>query len=383
MSRQSTTIEKKKWYRNTMAVITAIGAVIGIGISLKSFFSGPKPVLENTEIVLDRSEAMNADFEGATKLQAAIDATKLVLGTVSEKDNLALREFGGDCNGDNTQLRVKFNINNVQRARKALSAFQPGGQTSLAHAVIEAIGDFNDPERFKGVGKRIVVIVGSAEGCLGAGVGAMEAATAAIHDRLERSKRSGSEIQMDFRFVGIGLTPEQQENVSEISTAAQGRAVFVHHRKDLTDVLRRVIVAKPGDAATLSDDATSLVVALNTSKDRLLDVLAAITRRDYSGAETSLQKARQEWTRSEQPFIDFGKAQTDERFKKLYALAAQNREIENRLMTLLETMLVQAQSEGHLGYSDSKSKFDALSSDYQRNAEAINQLREQLRQGPP
>jgi hypothetical protein len=376
MRSQSTSLEKKKWYRNAMAVITAVGAVVGIGVSVKPYLSKPKPVQENTEIVLDRSDAMNAEFEGTTKFQAAIDATRIVLGTVSDKDNLALRQFGGLCAGDNTRLSVEFKTDNVKRAQKALAAIQAGGQTSLAHAVIEAIGDFNDPQRFKGVGKRIVVITGSDEGCLNvdAEVNPMEAATAAIRDRLERSKRAGSEIQMDFRFVGIGLTPAQQENVSAISTAVKGRVIFVHHRKDLEGVLRREIVAKPGDAAPVSDDATSLVNALNANRDRLQDVLAAIGKKDYSGAETSLQQARQQWTRSEQSFREFGNKQSEDQFKKLYELAGQNREIENRLMTLAETMLSQARSNDRSGYNASKLKFDGLSSDYERNAQEINQF---------
>src|SRR6202165_2623893 len=143
-----------------MAIIALVAAVIGFITGIQKLRSTPEAVQQNTEIVIDRSESMNDIFEGASKLSAATEAASKVLQSVASSDNLALRQFGGPCDGDNTRLAVDWTQNHVKRLQQSLTGISKkgAGQASLAHAVIEATGDFNNHARFDKVAKRIVVI---------------------------------------------------------------------------------------------------------------------------------------------------------------------------------------------------------------------------------
>lgn len=381
MKSSGATLDKKKWYKNAMAAIAAIGALLGVAASLRPYLTTrPNAVRDSTEIVLDASEAMNQEFEGTTKIQAAADAARLILGNViAKEDNLALRQFGGPCEGDNTQLTVKIATKNLDRVRSALQTVQPAGQSALTHAVIEAIGDFNDPKRFKG--KRILVITGSDEACFlsGSSSDPMREATAAIKDRLDRVKRSGDNIQLDFHFVGIGLTPQQEKKLEAVATATGGKPKFVHHLAELKKVILTDVQATPAETASVVRDGQSLVDALNACGKRLSDVLTDIQNEDYSAAGDSLSKAGEEWARSESPFLELGKKQGADQFEKLYSLAKQNREIEERLIALAKIMLSKARAHDPAAYNHLRPDFDRLSSDYERNGQEITRLLNELK----
>ncbi len=106
-----------------MAIIGLIGALAGGVYGVIQILHSPvfevKKVFINIEIVLDRSSAMQQSFDRTTKWEAAVRATKKSLAEeVAQKDNLALRQFGGPCRGDNTKLVVDFDQNNEGRVRQ-------------------------------------------------------------------------------------------------------------------------------------------------------------------------------------------------------------------------------------------------------------------------
>ena len=226
-------IEKKRWYKNTLAVMAIVGAfvsgVYGILQIIESPWFTPNKVAINIEIVLDRSDAMSEPFDGSTKWKAAIGAVQESLELqIAKTDNLAFRQFGGDCSGDNTQLVVNFDQNNEDEVRKVLRKINPGGKTTLTSAIIEATGDFNDPERFGGVGKSIIVITGGGDSC-------NPNPAQFIRDRLRVSKN----VAVSFRLIGMGLTAEQRSDLEKIATETGGRALFADNQKELPKVLER------------------------------------------------------------------------------------------------------------------------------------------------
>jgi len=356
------------WLYKTIAVIGSLAVAVIAGVFFKDSFFKPKPVQENTEIVLDRSKAMLEKFDGKTKLVAAVEAAQDVLSLVASSDNLALRQFGGACANENTTLAVKFSQNNVKRLQKWLGKLAVDGQASLAHAVIEATGDFNDTTRFpKDVSKRLVVIIGSDDTCL------RKDPIPAIRERIERAKRSGSNIEMDFRFIGLGLTPQQQANVTKIAEATRGTATFVESQKDLRNELRRDLIVE-----RVVQNTNALVDSLNAGMNHLNDVLVAMGRPDYPAAETALKRAQEELIHSESSFRALGQGESKEQFKRLYETASQNRNIHSELLKLAETMLAQAKTQNLDGYKASKSEYVKLTTDYNRNGDLIATLLKQL-----
>ena len=65
------TLDDKRWHKNLMAVLAilggTLGAVYGVIQILESSLFQPEKVLNNIQIVVDRSRAMNEPFDGRTK----------------------------------------------------------------------------------------------------------------------------------------------------------------------------------------------------------------------------------------------------------------------------------------------------------------------------
>jgi hypothetical protein len=360
-----TLIESKRLYKNAVAVIALVAALAGAFAAVVKLFPKPEDphdIHEIMEIVLDRSEGMGGGFEGGTKLQAAAESARNALDPLADNDVLALRQFGGPCDGDNTRMAVKPGQNNKRKIKDSLRSLAVGGQSTLVNAVIQATGDFDESERFKGVRKRIVVVTGSRDAC------SHRDPIASIRDRMERIKSAG--IQLDFHFIGIGLGEAEREDVTRIADATGGvKPTFVDHRQDLDGALRKVLVVEP-----VVRDAQSVVTLLDAGVDHLNGVFAAIAKRDYPAAETELNEARNETAKSDAALDELGKGSRKEQFKELYKTAAESRSIRNELLDLAGRMLSQAKANDVEGYNASELKFNQLSNDYNRNGTLISTL---------
>ena len=365
---QGTPLDKKKPYKTIMAVIALATAAITLMLKghdlLVLFIPVPPPM--NTEIVLDRSAAMNHEFEGGTKLQAAIASVGNVLRGQSEKENLAFRQFGGACDGDNTQLVLKFSPNNAQRLRNLLPSITAEGQPSLARAVAEATNDFNDPKRFKGASTRIIVITGSDDACV-------TNAIDAIRENLERNKRIGYNIQLNFRFIGMGLTPSQQQNIAQISDSTGGHFNFVDRRQDLDNVLRQILIVEP-----VINDANSLVQFLNAGVAHINQTIERINAKDFAAAESELEAARKEFKGSDAPFHDLGDRQSTEQFRKLYQIATVNRDLQDQFLSLAETLVSRGKANDIEGFNNTIKKYNELIAAYNERIGQIDNLVQQL-----
>lgn len=351
-----------------MAVIafaTGVLALLINGHQVLTFFI-PEPPPMNTEIVLDRSAGMNQQFEDGTKLQAALASVENVLRGKPKNENLAFRQFGGVCDGDNTQLALKFNRNNAPRIRNLLPSIKAEGQPSLAHAVAEATNDFSDPKRFKGVSTEIVVITGSDDACV---TNPIEV----IRDNLERNKRIGYDIQLDFHFIGMGLTPSQQQNIAQIAQSTNGHFDFVDRRQDLDNVLRQILVVEP-----VVKDVNSLIQFLNAGVAHINQTIGSINARDYSTAESELEGARKEFKGSDVPFHDLGDRQSTEQFRKLYQIATVNRDVQDQFLSLAETLVSRGKANDIEGFNKTMQKYNELIAAYNERVGQIDKLVQQL-----
>ena len=210
-------VEKKRWYRNTNAILGLIaaftGAVAGVyGIVqyvVPAFFE--KSISDwNVMVVVDRSAAMAQPFDGSTKWEVVAQALDKKIEPVAPTDNLALRTFGGPCRGENTELRVAFDYRNKEKIRSALRSLKPAGETTLTDAVIAAIGDFNDPERFAGRNKSIIVITGGKRLCT-------DAPAETIRTRLSKQIPADQLIELEFKYIGVGIPAPLREALTRIS----------------------------------------------------------------------------------------------------------------------------------------------------------------------
>jgi len=377
-------IPSKPWYKNTMAIVAFVGALVASVSGLIALVQRLEPakIPQNTIIVFDRSTAMNEPFERSTKLEAAVGALKNVLQTqVAGEDNLALRQFGGSCDGENSQMVVHFRQHNEGRVREAVQTLQPGGETTLTSAVIEAIGDFNDPKRFGGpdINKRIIVITGGSDSCLHD-----DDPATYIRNRLEPL---GSEagIKVNFRFIGIALKPEQREQLRKIAELTGGLAeeqvedqlFFVNSQEELEEALRNVIEVEP----VLTNIKTTTEI-MNNVTAQINIVVSAINSRDYDAAEEGLKAARNEIDTTRPLLEDLGQRLSiqrfQEQFQKLYELVTANRDLQDQQLKLLETAISQGKSGADEALDETIQEFNEVTATFNTNIREVDRIIEDI-----
>lgn len=241
MATEETTIEKKKWYSNTKAILGLVSISVAAVMGLFQMWNTFKPkdmakVLNNTLIVLDKSAAMAEPFDGNTKFEAAKNALlRKSLIKVATKDNLALRLFGGECfEESSSRLAIKFGQDNKKDVEKEIAKIQVAdlkGETTLVTAVINATGDFNPPERFSNVSTQIIVIAGGFDSC--PGTSAQD-----IIDRLAQSK-----IKLDIQLIGLRIPRDKTAPFAEIAQATGGKPFFVNTEEELDLLFEKPKVA--------------------------------------------------------------------------------------------------------------------------------------------
>jgi Mg-chelatase subunit ChlD len=201
-------------------------------------------VQENVEIILDTSVAMQKPFEGGTKLEAAVKALNKVLSfQVADRDNLAFRRYGGPCKGDNTELLVNFGQNNVKQIRDHLPSASKGDTTTTANAIVRAVSDFDDLQRFADVNRRVLIITGGRDMC-------DPQAADVIRQSLLKKK-----IRPTFWFIGMDVPPDQERQLIEIGRATDGKLFHVKNQNELENILERLFEVEPviADINTMVD----------------------------------------------------------------------------------------------------------------------------------
>ena len=194
--KQKQSLDQRPWFKSTAAIVTLIGGVIGLSIgaiTLTRSFPSWQKVYENIEIVVDASAGMSKPFHGKTKQEAIRAAFDEILSKqTGDRDNLALRQYGGDCNSEkNTRLLLGFRRNNQLKIRSILRDLKLAGEAPLASAVVKATNDF---PRASDRDKRVIVIAGDG--------GCEPNADKYIRDRLAAS--GDKKIKLDFHFIYLG-----------------------------------------------------------------------------------------------------------------------------------------------------------------------------------
>ena len=130
---------------------------------------------------------------------------------------------------------VKFAQDNERRVEGALADLRPSGETTLVSAIVEATGDFNDPERFgPDVNKSIIVITGGGDTC-------HANPTQAIRDRLREVASNEDPIRISFRLIGMGLSDEEKAGLAEIAAETGGRVSYADSEEELTAEIARAL----------------------------------------------------------------------------------------------------------------------------------------------
>lgn len=151
-------------------------AVIGLLTAVWALIGAPRPwsvateitaveapPLSNTEVVLVADRSMGESFDGATKMDAAVEAID-VIGQATSNQGLALRRGGESC-GDPGEQIVGFGSHHGDDIATAAEDVVPAGQADLSSAVNGALDDLEDPSLKPSSRKGVIVFLGGKDKC--------------------------------------------------------------------------------------------------------------------------------------------------------------------------------------------------------------------------
>ena len=289
---------------------------------------------------------------------------KNVLGKqVADRDNLSFRRFGGSCKGNNTDLVVGFGQNNGSRITTSLGNLKTGGDTTLVDAVLFAAEDFNDPKRFKGVSKKVVIIASDIDPCFS------EKAHATIRIRLETRK-----IKPVFRFIGFRIPIDKAEAFKNIAKATGGKYTFATNQKELENALHNFLEVEP-----VINDLETIIKVQNNVTAELGHVNDALKAKKYADARNHIKQAHQISRGTIPPFKDLGRRRAEKVYKQAFENARMIRTNLNDTLEVIQTLVDQAETKDIEGYNKSADAYNKLMQEYNRTAEEDNKLRKQLR----
>lgn len=326
---------------------------------------GDAKVQENTQIILDRSSDMADPYTDSTRLDIARRALTKVLGRQhADRDNLAYRHFGGACDGAATELVVPFGLNSGPVIRESVKRVAPAGQRTLVDAVINAADDFDDPARFEGVNKSVLIITGGTDDCFrrqGA--------------RIVKERLANRNIRPEYEIVGVGITAQGFADLQSLAEAVEGRAYAVRDEAQLEQLLTRILEVDP-----VIRNLTTIVKVVNESVNYLEQSGRSIQAGDLATARVNAVKAHSLAAQTAIPYRDLARRRGNDVFAQVFANSKDLRDLQVRMVDLRAQQIVELESGDTLGFNRAVARYRNLVGDYNRLVQKGNALLQQIRQ---
>ncbi len=241
---------ERRAFQGTAAIVALATALLALVGPLKGvvddLFPSTEPVTW-VEVVLDTSEAMDEEFDGVTKLEAANQA---IQKAVKELDNsgLGLRRTATTCGGESEQvvpLGGDHGDDVVEEARE----LRPEGESSIVDAVVGGLEEFNrEPMASRGPKSRQLLVFTTAAG---------ECSDDDLAEELKETLE-GADISAASRveLIALGASSAEKQQLEEFKVALGERA--------------NVDLYTPEDTEELNDVATK-VGAQTDAVDEVLE----------------------------------------------------------------------------------------------------------------
>jgi len=130
-----------------------------------------------------------------------------------------------------------------------------GDTTTTANAIVRAVSDFDDLQRFADVNRRVLIITGGRDMC-------DPQAADVIRQSLLKKK-----IRPTFWFIDMDVPPDQERQLIEIGRATDGKLFHVKNQNELESILERLFEVEPviADINTMVDILNSITKRFNSS----------------------------------------------------------------------------------------------------------------------
>jgi hypothetical protein len=321
------------------------------------------PTAPNFQIVLDRSDAMKDPFGAGTKLDGAKNAVKKAMELVADSDNVAYREFGGQCEdgSKSTQLLIPFAPGKTLLEEKLNALATTSGRSTVVSAVVAATGNFDDARFKESRLNKIILITGDYRDC--------ESDPAA---RIRERLRIYPEVKVDLHFIGAGLTAAGESGLRSLARDTGIRATVhnVRNPAEMDAALQDVLLIE-----RRVDEVREAVVILNQGIDHLRGLVEAIGKKDYASADQQLALAVGTLARTVVPKPESGQP---EDVRQLLELAQEERNDQQRMLDAARDLIAASKSGNIEGERKARSAFNTASVAYAKRLTPIEQIQEKL-----
>jgi hypothetical protein len=241
---------ERRTFQGTAAVVALAAAVLALVGPLKGIVNDLSSTTEPVswvEVVLDTSSAMEAEFDGETRLEAASQAIEKA---VKELDNsgLGLRRTATSCDGKSEQL-VGLGSDHTDEVIDEARNQRPAGNSNLVDAVVGGLEEFKrEPIASRGPeSRRLLVFTAGVNECSDGDLGeeiaeALESADISESSKVElialgassdeKAQLEGFEAALDG-YANVKLyTPENQEELNDAAEEAGEAALETTERAE-------------------------------------------------------------------------------------------------------------------------------------------------------
>lgn len=209
---------ERRAFQGTAAIVALATALLALVGPLKGvvdeLFPSTEPVTW-VEIVLDTSAAMEEEFDGVTKFEAANEAIRKA---IKELDNsgLGLRRTATTCDGRSEQV-VPLGGDHGDDVIDEARDLRPEGESSIVDAVVGGLEQFNrEPMASRGPESRQLLVFTTAAG---------ECSDDDLAKELEETLE-GADISQSSRveLIALGTSSTEREQLQEFKAALGERA---------------------------------------------------------------------------------------------------------------------------------------------------------------
>lgn len=226
---------RRRWLVRAAAVAGAgllVGLVGPIAVPSGAAYAQEAPGDGKLLMVLDASLSMEEPIDGGqTKIDAARKALHATVGSLPQNANVGMRVFGATKNSSNdpksaacsdSQLVVPVGAGNTAKLDQAIDAYQPFGDTPIAHALKQAAADLG-PE-----GQRSILLVSDGE-------------ETCVPDPCETAKRIADQgIDLQINTVGFRVDDKARQQLRCIAEVGNGTYYDTEDAESLTQSLERL-----------------------------------------------------------------------------------------------------------------------------------------------
>ncbi|MGO1052783.1 hypothetical protein [Crossiella sp. CA198] len=228
--------------RRRSRLIAVLLTLILVAAAVIVYFLIPN---HRTALVVDSSAAP----DGFGPLAQAVGAAAV---NSAAADSLSLRRFGGDCGSPaSTSELVAPATGSGKQVADALRRVTAAGRSTMVAGILGAIEDFSAFYPFRGwTTNRIVVVTRQ-------GIDACNQNEAEVK-KLIQDKVAEAGLTLEFRFVGLRIPPEQQQELTQLAAAAGAPTPkLAANTAELATSLRELVLPRATEASPIAPPTSS------------------------------------------------------------------------------------------------------------------------------